>query len=180
MYRAGILMAGLVLVMASCASTASTALTEELVMYDSEYIEQGTVEFSSASLVVFRHEYYFSSSIDAHGVSNTTYYVVDVARGEIIGLDDIVLPGEQMTGILERFLKKQYQVADGASLTEAGFFDEPLAPPDTFSVGQDGLRFVWNRYSIAPNSMGLIELTVPYDAIDACLTAKGRELKTFF
>jgi hypothetical protein len=41
--------------------------------------------------------------------------------------------------------------------------------PDNFLLLKDEVRFVYNRYDIAPYALGAIELALPYDKIKDCL-----------
>jgi hypothetical protein len=44
-----------------------------------------------------------------------------------------------------------------------------LYVPDNFLLLKDEVRFVYNRYDIAPYALGAIELALPYDKIKDCL-----------
>jgi hypothetical protein len=139
--------------------------------YHSEYIENFKVQYSGDSLIIIKYDDYVYYGGDAHGNTQIIYYLIDVKEEKPLGLADIVtkIPDEKIAV----FLKKKY------SDMEFDFRDS-LWPPDTISYEKSGLLLLWNTYSIAPYSAGPIEITVPYDAVDSYLTAKGKLLKGSF
>jgi hypothetical protein len=111
----------------------------------------------------------------AHGNSVTSCFVIDPAAVKRLTLDDIFSSREELRSLLEAELRRQYQLPEGAPLSEAGFFTDRAELPENFflaeeapenlSIQQAGdspfMHFFWNAYEIAPYVMGAIEVVLP-------------------
>ena len=49
-------------------------------------------------------------------------------------------------------------------------FDGPLQVPENFLITPDGIRFLYNRYEIAPYALGDLQVLVPYEEIEDWLS----------
>lgn len=65
------------------------------------------------------------------------------------------------------------QLQDIDDLHEVGILlDGDLYVPDNFLLASDGITFLFNRYEIAPYSMGDFQLHIPYAEIETYLIKK--------
>ncbi len=60
------------------------------------------------------------------------------------------------------------------SLLMKGFFTiEDIVPNNNFWLDEIGIHYSYNQYEIAPYSMGVIDVTVPYSDISDILLPDG-------
>jgi hypothetical protein len=143
-----------------------------------ETVEAAAVS-DSVTVIKRRRESYEGG---AHGSQKLAYAVFNKAGGTALGLADIMLAGSEgrLVLLLEDALRKKQELPEGAPLTEGGFFEDTVTAPENFFPGSGGLSFVWNTYEIAPYVMGIIEVTVPWGALQGVLNANGRALAAAF
>jgi hypothetical protein len=128
-------------------------------------------------LLVISHDSYIYSG-GAHGENQKTYFVLDTKLLSRTALTDILNPdaSEEVQKQINSALLAKYGGASGASLTSIGFFTDTAEISENFFVSREGLGFCWNPYKIAPYSMGVIEVVLPYDQIKNLLTERGAAL----
>jgi hypothetical protein len=61
------------------------------------------------------------------------------------------------------------KLKSGAPLSEAGFFDDAIAPAGEFYAMVDGIVFHYNVYEISPYVMGAFDVFLPWDKIDVLI-----------
>jgi hypothetical protein len=167
-----LLLAGLALLSCATTQSGSGAGTQERKGGDfsSEKIE--TIEipnFNNAFIMLKRGDYSYSSGL-AHGISQTTYYVLDMNEGRILNLE------EMLTILPEDLLKAAITPRHAIDFD----FRDSVWPPDSICFDQTGVILFWNVYSIAPYAEGPIEITLPYDKVNNYLTKKGVSIKESF
>ena len=117
------------------------------------------------SYIVTREEY----TGGAH--PNTYHYILnfDTKTGDKLEFHDIFKEGceEQLTAMLLEALMKQANVSTLDELRESGYlyFDMDMFIPNNFVLGNDGVRFLYNRYEIACYAMGDISITLDYKTL---------------
>jgi len=102
-------------------------------------------------------EYLFSGG--AHPNTISVLRSFRTADGSPILLEDIVRPDAMaaLAALGERRFREIREIPEGTSLKDAGFFtdtDGLFHLPDNLAVTDDGLRFFYNSYEIAPHSSG--------------------------
>jgi hypothetical protein len=128
---------------------------------------------NSQIAVISREWEYYTGG--AHGMRNKDYYVFSLADKRQLALSDIV-PEEAkpaLDNLVEAALRKQMEIPDWIPLTEQGFFEESVNRLDDFFLSPQGLGFQWDPYQIAPYSMGIIEIIIPYDELEGMLVGPG-------
>ena len=66
----------------------------------------------------------------------------------------------------------QYGVARG-ELTEAGFFEDAVSVPSSVSIDNGAILFHFNRYDVAPYSMGAVNIRVSPESVRDALSPLG-------
>ena len=99
----------------------------------------------------------------AHPNSVIHFLNFDLQTGRQILLKDLVLEGkiEQLAPLAERRFREAAQ-QKGISPEEYSFPNERFYLPENFSIGLQGLRFVYNPYEIGPYALGPLEFELPY------------------
>jgi hypothetical protein len=137
-------------------------------VYESEYSETIEIVHFDDSFVILRQDEYSYYSGQAHGASQTKYYILDVQEEQILDIGEITNPLPE--DLLKANIKSKHDIDFD--------FREKVWPPDTVSFGNEGLLLLWNVYSIAPYSEGAIEISLPYSSgVGAYLTKKGISIK---
>lgn len=121
----------------------------------------------SGYLTVENLSYFFEGG--AHGNYASGYHSLDIATGKALKLADLVEPGfEQKWASLGRVeLLKKHGQKPGASLKDAGLFEDKLELNENWFLVPGGIGFSYAPYEIGPYSMGSIEFILPWkDIID--------------
>lgn len=112
----------------------------------------------------------------AHGNVNVSTYMIDVEEKEIVKLEDICSNIEELEKRAEVIFRREYEIAPDANLGEEGFWfqDNQFHLNRNFSFENETLVFVFNQYEIAPYSMGLFYIEIPFSTIKDILTIKKK------
>ena len=86
----------------------------------------------------------------------------DTRNGQLLTVDDVFIPSarEEVEQLLEKAVR---------NLQVDLYPDAKITIPDNFFLGTKSVRFLYNRYDIAPRSSGSIEVELSYEAIGHCL-----------
>ncbi len=69
---------------------------------------------------------------------------------------------------------KQYEAESPDSLLTSGFFTiEDIVPNNNFWLSNDGIHYSYNQYEIAPYSMGVIDVVVPFSELEDIILSDG-------
>ena len=69
-----------------------------------------------------------------------------------------------MAAVMPKLLMKHLN--DGRTEDEAiSLLVDEISPNGNFSVGENGVTFIFNQYEIAAYAFGVIEITIPADEI---------------
>jgi hypothetical protein len=125
----------------------------------------------NAKLAVISREWEYYTG-GAHGMRNKDYYVFSLDDKRRLALNDLfrddAMPA--LGDLVEAALRKQMGVPDWIPLSEQGFFENISGKLDDFFLTPQGLGFQWDPYEIAPYSMGIIELVIPYSELYGIFT----------
>jgi hypothetical protein len=113
----------------------------------------------------------------AHSNTYLTFTNFNLKSGEIIDLSDILITGflTELNIVAEPIFRKEKNLTEDINLGEAGFwFDHgKFSVNNNFSIGKDGLKFVFNNYEITAYANGLTELFIPYKSIKKLIKPDG-------
>jgi hypothetical protein len=148
--------------------------TEALNWY---YNEAFAYDAGNSQLVIISREWEYYTG-GAHGMRNKDYYVFSMDDKRRLALSDIVLDEAKpaLDNLVEAALRKRMEIPEWIPLTEQGFFEESVGRLEDFFLTPQGLGFQWDPYEIAPYSMGIIEIIIPYDALEGILKGSGLSL----
>lgn len=131
--------------------------------------------FQNDSLVSYAVEYSDYRG-GAHGSYRITYTNIDLNRLVTLSEEDLFVPGyyRPLTEKILHQLMKAYEAEEPDSLLMHGFFNvEDIAPNNNFWLNEEGIHYSYNQYEIAPYSMGVIDVTVPYTRLEDILIPNG-------
>lgn len=100
----------------------------------------------------------------AHGMTSETACNFDRKSGEIITEEDFFNDGYagSLTGLLSARLAESLEEPADTSM----LFLKEIEPNGNFSIGSDGITYIYNQYEIAPYAMGIIRITIPWEEIE--------------
>jgi hypothetical protein len=159
-----------------------------------EYEEIEYPVFISDNFVsVATQRYLFNGG--AHGAASTDFDVIERKTGRRLGLSDIFAGDEWRTGLsslLKTELARQHGVQKGqvsgqdikdsgrlasaefenqrqTDLRTLGFFEPDIYPSEDVFLCESGIGFEYDRYQIAPWSMGEFILVLPWSEVEPYL-----------
>jgi hypothetical protein len=143
-----------------------------------------TEEFSGvvyANLIVInRYREYYKGG--AHGMRERQFFVLDTQTMAQLRLDEIIpkSANAKLQQMIETALQIKYKDnapdQENAPLSALGFFDNTVQTPDNFFIDKEGLGFSWDPIDIAPYVWGIIDIVLPFHAIEDMLTKKGASI----
>jgi len=133
--------------------------------YNQSYFNESynILHYNDSYIIVEYNKYYVFSSA-AHANIWTEYFIIDIARERLLGINDIATPLPD--DFLEEMIKEDYNVDQ--------FLRDNIWPPDTININHDSVELIWNVYTITPYSDGIISITLQNDSF---LTKKGKAIK---
>jgi hypothetical protein len=108
----------------------------------------------------------------AHGISATQFLNWDNRTGKVLGLENVLLPGQTdaYTAALQRVHAEWVAQHPDARHDPATFRRLwPFQPSSNFAITDAGLVVKYDSYQIAPYSSGQPELLIPYSALEGIL-----------
>lgn len=133
------------------------------------------IEFQNDSLLSYAVEYSDYEG-GAHGSYRITYVNIDLNRLVTLSEEDLFVPDyyKPLTDKIVRGLMTSYGVTEPDSLLMQGFFTiEDIIPNNNFWLNNEGIHYAYNQYEIAPYSMGVIHVTVPFDDLKEIIIPDG-------
>lgn len=112
----------------------------------------------------------------AHGSYRILYTNIDLNELVTLSEEDLFVPDyyKSLTDKILSCLMIQNNVDVPDSLLMKGFFTiEDIVPNNNFWLDEIGIHYSYNQYEIAPYSMGVIDVTVPYSDISDILLPDG-------
>lgn len=140
------------------------------------------VELDTAGLLVIGLYNFGSTEHGFLAVPNAgasmEYLNLDVATGRALGLRDILQPSYPATleRMIARSLRAQAHVANGETLTQAGFLTNNPPIPGTMEILRDGLRFSYRAGEITRESVSPPDVVVSYEVLSS-LIPEGSPLR---
>jgi hypothetical protein len=118
----------------------------------------------------------------AHGMRNRDYYVFSLPDTRRLTLTDIIRDEAKpaLDDLVEEALRNYMEIPSWIPLSEGGFFEDSVDRLEDFFLSSQGLGFQWDPYEIAPYSIGIIEIVLPYDQVEHLFTERGLSLTKDF
>ncbi|HMM17714.1 MAG TPA: RsiV family protein, partial [Petrimonas sp.] len=117
-----------------------------------------------------------------HGSYRITYANIDLGKLVTVSEEDIFIPNykKPLTEIIINRLMDHYNVSVPDSLISLGFFNlDEVFPNNNFWLDNEGIHYSFNQYEIAPYSMGVINVDIPYGDLSAVLKPENVTQKFF-
>ncbi len=138
---------------------------------------------SNSNKLLFQNDSLLSYAVEysdyeggAHGSYRITYTNIDLNRLVTLSEEDLFVPDyyKPLTEKIVHGLMKSFHVNEPDSLLNKGFFTiEDIVPNNNFWLNDEGIHFAYNQYEIAPYSMGVINVTLPYSELRDILLPDG-------
>lgn len=152
---------------------------------DKKHLSNGDIpqwywySMSNENKIVFKNDSLLSYAVQysdytggAHGSHRTTYVNIDLGELTTLSEEDIFLPNYQkpLREIIIKKLMADNNVSAPESLINIGFFDiDEIFPNNNFWLNDEGIHYAYNQYEIAPYSMGVIEVLIPFNELKSIL-----------
>lgn len=138
---------------------------------------------NNTNKVLFQNDSILSYAVEysdyeggAHGSYRITYTNIDLNKLGTLSEEDLFKPGyfKPLTEKIVAQLMKDYEATEPDSLLMKGFFNiEDIAPNNNFWLDGEKIHYSYNQYEIAPFSMGVIDVSVPYSELSDILLPDG-------
>ena len=112
----------------------------------------------------------------AHGSYNIFYTNINLNELVTISEEDLFVPDyyKRLTDKIVNSLMNQYDAEIPDSLLMRGFFTiEDIVPNNNFWLNDNAINYSYNQYEIAPYSMGVIDVVVPYSELSDIVLPNG-------
>lgn len=112
----------------------------------------------------------------AHGSYHIAYTNINLKELVTLTEEDVFVPGyyKPLTEKIVQRLMQMYQAEVPDSLLMRGFFTiEDIVPNNNFWLNEEGIHYSYNQYEIAPYSMGVIDVMLPYSELNDILIPNG-------
>ncbi len=104
----------------------------------------------------------------AHGVQNFQCRSYDLAYGNRLTERDLFSDGYEQP-LTDLLIKHIEQAAQEAGHSIADYWTDDIAPNGNFTVHDNGLRYVFNPYEIAPYAIGETVVDLPFEELQGLL-----------
>ncbi len=127
-----------------------------------EYIT-GCIEKEYGNIISYRASKYVYTG-GAHGMTVETMMNFDKTTGALLKESDIFKEGyeKDLSEMLTAHLPEAFENPEDAGM----LFQKEISPNGNFSVSEKGITYTFNQYEIGPYSLGIIEVTIPWNEID--------------
>ena len=127
---------------------------------------QGNFTYSDEKILSYTASRYTYSG-GAHGMTAESAYNFDRTTGDPVSEEDFFNDGYigEMTGLLTAHLPEALETPADTSM----LFLKTIEPNGNFSIGSDGITYIYNQYEIAPYSMGIIRISIPWEELEDLL-----------
>ena len=133
----------------------------------SELIENYSIIFNNNAYIIFEYNFYAIYSGMAHGNSLTRYFIIDLKEERILDINDLINP------IPDDLLKEAIEIKYDLN----NFFRGNIWPPDTVNFYNNSIELIWDAYTLAAYSYGMIRIEIQNETVEKYLTDKGKTLK---
>lgn len=130
-----------------------------------EYVSGTEVSMRDRILSYRTEKYAFRGG--AHGMTTITAYNFSTRTGEELHEPDIFREGYAgpLTEMLTAHLSESLEDPADTSM----MFLKKIEPNGNFLLSEEGITYIFNHYEIAPYSMGVINITLPWDEVSAIM-----------
>lgn len=138
---------------------------------------------SNRNKILFQNDSLLSYAVEysdyeggAHGSYRITYVNINLNNLTTLSEEDLFVPDyfKPLTEKIVHQLMNRYDASVPDSLLMRGFFTlEDIMPNNNFWLDGEGMHYAYNQFEIAPYSMGIIDVTIPYSELTDILLPDG-------
>ena len=110
----------------------------------------------------------------AHGNYNSSYHCIDLMEEKLWKLKDVVASPANLVSLIEKDVRKQFDLSDRQALNSRLFVDEMYAT-DNFFVTDKGITFIYTSYEIASYADGEVSVFIPFAKMMKWLTPNFKQ-----
>lgn len=114
----------------------------------------------------------------AHPNSFSRYFIFDAQTGKRLKVNDIFITGfeEKLNKLIDKKYRKENNLSDKDKLNEGNgmLFENYIHFNDNIAILKDGVKFLYNKYEIAPYAVGEIEIKFNYSELSEILKPEFR------
>lgn len=127
------------------------------------------VMYNDDGMLVLNHHIYDYTG-GAHGNYGSKYLCLDTRIRKVLRSEDIIgKNADELIPILEKEVRKTFEIADEQALNEY-LLTEEMFVPEQFYLTSKGITFSYGIYELGPYAMGEINVFIPYTKITHLLT----------
>ncbi|GMO55496.1 MAG: hypothetical protein Ta2G_14710 [Termitinemataceae bacterium] len=150
----------------------------QLQIFNQYYKEVANGTVYPTLITIRRDIEYYSGG--AHPSRERKYFVINTQLKRVLRASDIISSSAvpALENLIEEALRNTYDTEKKSAkvpLTQLGFFEDKVVLNSNFYLSDEGITFSWDPYDIAPYSMGVIEITLPYSKVNSLFTNYGVE-----
>jgi len=153
---------------------ANQDIYDEGMSFNWEKVKSVKIHFNELEFLTLEYfDYGYTGG--AHGLPISRFTVMNLQTGNTIMLDHIFRDGYKtdLKEIINKELRKKYELDPDRSLKDAGFFVSDVDPTENFYVNKDGMGFYYNRYEVAPFALGSLDIFIPYGNLRNIMKSDG-------
>ncbi|GHT51475.1 hypothetical protein AGMMS49982_09010 [Bacteroidia bacterium] len=120
------------------------AITEAYGDDDYSQMSWSTNSYQNSRVFSIGYSYRLCGGIGV-GIVGETLFTFDKTTGKQISIEDLVIDNNKLLILIEKQLRKENNIPDGADLSEYGYNEGPLPLPD-FEFTTKGIRFHYGAY----------------------------------
>ncbi|MDR1866758.1 MAG: RsiV family protein [Treponema sp.] len=146
---------------------------ESAVFYDDDFSDSAnwnysqTIEASNFPKIIQIKNSFSEYTGGAHENYGVQHVVINKQNAKQLLITDIINDSNTMKKLITTALVSNKNIT---------LFSTDIEIPHNFLFTNDGIKFQWNPYDIAPYSQGIVEIVIPYTAIQKILTTQGRTI----
>jgi hypothetical protein len=128
----------------------------------------GEVTYRSPEIISIAITSYLDTG-GAHGNSSVRFFNFNPLTGEELQTPDLVSNIQGLTEVIKNKLITEIKTEAEISDMEDVFFGKDFQLPETLGYSDEGLIVLYNPYEIATYAQGIVEFTIPFEAINSFL-----------
>ncbi|MGS2725552.1 DUF3298 and DUF4163 domain-containing protein [Psychroserpens sp. BH13MA-6] len=129
-----------------------------------EALIDGEVTYRSADVISIAINSYLNTG-GAHGNTHVKFLNFNPQTGKQYSKNDLIDDLDGLSKIIEEHLKKEMISRTDNQPMEDAFFGKDFQLPESLGFSDEGLIILYNPYEIASYAQGIIEFTVPFEAV---------------
>ena len=125
----------------------------------------GEVTYRSPEVICIAINSYLDTG-GAHGNTTVRFFNFNPQTGELYTKEELISNIEGLSEVIENKLKEEVKLKSDEPM-EDFFFGKDFQLPESLGFSDEGLIVLYNPYEIASYAQGIIEFTIPFEAIDS-------------